>query len=291
MDQGSGIRDQGSQPPHRCQTRIAWKEQAIRTKSRPVPRIAARTSRAKSRRRGKAPRDGTARDGYDRRVARAPVLLLLAVVQLNVPAATLPASAVERLRASVTAAGAHPRHLWRDTHPVNDDGTVNGYVEIPRGDVRKFEFSMARQERVVDRVMPRDVGGYPVNYGFVPQTVSYDGDPFDVLVTGPPLRGGAFVRGVIVAILHMEDELGPDSKVVISPVDRFGRATQPVRAADQRRITDFFNRYKRHEPGKFSRVLGWGGVGEGRAYVQQMHTFYMTCADQTGGDCITTPSR
>ena len=50
---------------------------------------------------------------------------------------------------------------------------------------------MRANARAIDRMMPVDVGGYPVNYGFVPQTISYDGDPFDVLVLGPPLAGGA----------------------------------------------------------------------------------------------------
>ena len=47
---------------------------------------------------------------------------------------------------------------------------------------------MRANRRAIDRMIPISIGGYPVNYGFVPQTVSYDGDPFDVLVLGPPLR-------------------------------------------------------------------------------------------------------
>ena len=47
---------------------------------------------------------------------------------------------------------------------------------------------MSTNERAIDRIIPKAIGGYPVNYGFVPQTVSYDGDPFDVLVLGPPCR-------------------------------------------------------------------------------------------------------
>ena len=49
---------------------------------------------------------------------------------------------------------------------------------------------MGANRRAMDRTIPAEVGGYPVNYGFVPQTVSYDGDPFDVLVLGPPIEGG-----------------------------------------------------------------------------------------------------
>ena len=117
----------------------------------------------------------------------------------------------------------HARHIWRDTPPLNDDGTVNGYVEIARGDRRKWEFDMAANERAIDRTIPEQVGGYPVNYGFVPQTVSYDGDPFDILVLGPPIEGGRLVRGAIVGLMLMEDEKGPDAKVVVSRVDAAGR--------------------------------------------------------------------
>ena len=93
---------------------------------------------------------------------------------------------------------------------------MNAYIEIARGDRQKWELDMRANERAIDRVIPESVGGYPVNYGFVPQTVSYDGDPFDVLVLGPPITGGETVRGIIVGLMYMEDEKGLDSKVVLS---------------------------------------------------------------------------
>ena len=101
----------------------------------------------------------------------------------------------KQLGASLAASRAHARHTWRDTPPVNPDGTVNGYIEIPRGERRKFEFDMRHNRRAIDRVMPASIGGYPVNYGFVPQTISYDGDPFDILVLGPAATGGTIVSG------------------------------------------------------------------------------------------------
>jgi inorganic pyrophosphatase len=220
-------------------------------------------------------------------MARVLTALLLAAYQVSVPPQTLPSTAVESLRASLAAAAPHAKHLWRDTPPINDDRTVNGYIEIPRGERRKFEFDIAQHERRIDRVMSPEVGGYPINYGFVPQTVSYDGDPFDILVLGPALRGGGMIRGVIVGIMHMEDEKGLDSKVLVSLTDSFGRATHTLRSTEQRRVTEFFNRYKRDEPGKFSRVLGWGGIGEGRAYVNQTHAFFKQCGS-AAGDCAAT---
>jgi inorganic pyrophosphatase len=206
---------------------------------------------------------------------------------------TLPVQATNQLARSLDAAMRHASHVWRDTPPFNADGTVNGYVEIARGDRRKWEFDMGANRRAVDRTMPPAVGGYPVNYGFVPQTVSYDGDPFDVLVLGPPIDGGRLVRGVIVGVMRMTDEKGLDSKVVISRTGAGGRPLHPLTAEEQQRIGDFFKRYKAHEEGKFSEVPGWGGADEGRSYVTTTHGFFTTCRGHAESTCTlsTAPMR
>ena len=204
------------------------------------------------------------------------------------PPAELPAAAAAQLRRSIAAAAAHERHVWRDTPAFNDDGTVNGYVEIPAGERRKWELDMRANARAIDRVIPEQVGGYPVNYGFVPQTISYDGDPFDVLVLGAPLGGGEVVRGAIVGLMHMEDEKGLDSKVVLSPLDGGGRPTHALTSAERRRIGDFFRRYKQHESGKFSRVPGWDDAEQGRRFVVMTHQFFTRLipgASQAGWCC------
>ena len=201
----------------------------------------------------------------------------------------LPAAAATQLTRSLDAAKAHQRHVWRDTPPINADGTVNGYIEIPRDDRRKWELDMAANDRAIDRMMPESLGGYPVNYGFVPQTVSYDGDPFDILVLGPPLTGGASVRGVIVGLMRMEDEKGLDSKVVVSLTGRDGRPLHSLTPADQQRIGDYFRRYKQHEPGKFSKVSGWGTAAEGLSYVKTTHAFFLKCRNSAGRICSIAP--
>jgi inorganic pyrophosphatase len=197
------------------------------------------------------------------------------------PPRVLPAEATASLKRSVDASRPHKSHIWRDTVPLNADGTVNAYVEIPKGERNKFEFSMADNVRKVDRVMPETLGGYPVNYGYVPQTVSYDGDPFDVLVLGPAQPGGEIVRGRIVGIMYMEDEKGLDSKVVVVPVDRRFESTTSVPAGERKVIGDFFARYKMHEPGKFSKVPGWGTAAEGLAFIQTTHAFFRSCLAAT----------
>jgi inorganic pyrophosphatase len=198
---------------------------------------------------------------------------------------TLPATAAAQLAKNLAAARAHSRHVWRDTPPGNADGTVNAYIEISRGDRRKWELDMAANARAIDREIPESVGGYPVNYGFVPQTVSYDGDPFDALVLGPAIDGGETVRGVVVGLMYMEDEKGLDSKVVLSLRGAGGRPLHELTASERQRIADYFRRYKAHEIGMYSKVPGWGSLAEGMALVEKTHAFFVKCRERSGQAC------
>jgi inorganic pyrophosphatase len=202
------------------------------------------------------------------------------------PPGILPAAATALLARNLEAAKPQRSNVWRDNAPSNPDGTINGYIEIARGDRRKWEFDVGRNARVIDRVIPAKIGGYPVNYGFVPQTVSYDGDPFDILVLGPRIDGGRIVRGTILGLMHMTDEKGLDSKVVVSPTDASGRAMYPLTDPERERIGDYFKRYKMDQPGKFSTVPGWGLPDEGRAYVDVTHAFFQSCRAKTNADCV-----
>jgi inorganic pyrophosphatase len=218
--------------------------------------------------------------------------LLPALVLAQEPAAVsneLPATAAAQLTRSLAASKPHARHVWRDTRPLNEDGTVNGYIEIARGDRRKWEFDMGANQRAIDRVIPEEVGGYPVNYGFVPQTVSYDGDPFDILVLGPPIEGGRLVRGQIVGLMLMDDEKGPDAKVVVSTLDAGGRPQHALTDADRREISDYFRRYKLHEAEKFSRVPGWGSIADGLAWIRTTHRFFEECRGDSAAPCRLAP--
>ena len=201
------------------------------------------------------------------------------------PPRILPAEATAALDQSLKASSAHSKHVWRDTAPMNDDRTVNAYIEIGRGDRRKWELDMSANARAIDRMIPIDIGGYPVNYGIVPQTVSYDGDPFDALVLGPEIPGGSVVRGVIVGVMYMEDANELDSKVVLSRTGRDGKPLHELTDAIRREIGDFFNQYKKHEPGAFSHVPGWGSVAEGLAYVTTTHAFFKECQGHGATPC------
>lgn len=202
---------------------------------------------------------------------------------------TLPAPASIKLNASLEAAKPHATHLWRDTTPINADGTINGYIEIARGDLRKWEFNIAKHERAIDRMIPKDVGGYPINYGIVPQTVSFDGDPFDILVLGPPIEGGTFVRGLPVGLMLMEDDHIVDSKVVVSPVDASGRPLYELTDAVRDEVGSYFNRYKRHIPGASTRVPGWESKENGVALVRLTHAFFLECRQRSTECAVTRP--
>jgi inorganic pyrophosphatase len=204
------------------------------------------------------------------------LVLALFVGGQAAPPPTLPAEAQAKLRASLKAAAAHKQHLWRDTPPL-EGHLVNGYIEIPLGGRQKYELDMAKNAPVIDRVIPEKIGGYPVNYGIVPQTVSYDGDPFDVLVLGPPIKTGERVKGVIVGLMHMTDEKGLDSKVVISRAGEDGKPLHQLTDADRKRMADYFNRYKRDDDDSktFATVPGWGTAADGLAFVRKTHEFFV----------------
>lgn len=198
---------------------------------------------------------------------------------------SLPAAATTRLTESLAVAAKHRQHVWRDTPPINDDQTVNAYIEIARGDRRKWEFDMGTNARSIDRMIPPAIGGYAVNYGFVPQTISSDGDPFDALVLGPSRTGGTLVRGAVVGLMLMEDEKGPDSKVVLSVADREGRLQHQLTPAVQTEIAEYFKRYKQGQPGMFSKVPGWGSIADGIEHVKTTHAFFVRCRDRAGKPC------
>jgi inorganic pyrophosphatase len=109
-------------------------------------------------------------------------------------------------------------------------------------------------------------------------------------VLGPAIEGGTVVRGLIVGLMHMEDEKGLDSKVVVSLAGKSGQPVHALTDEDQRRIGDFFNRYKRHEPGKFSKVYGWGTPAQGLDYVRMTHAFFERCRNVTAPCKLKSPN-
>lgn len=159
----------------------------------------------------------------------------------------------------------------------------NVVIEIPmNADPIKYEVDKETGALFVDRFMSTAMH-YPVNYGYVPQTLSGDGDPVDVLVITPvPLIPGAVIPCRAIGILKMQDESGDDAKVLAVPTDKLIKLYSAWQTPDdvpemmRNALVHFFEHYKDLEPGKWVKVLGWEGpeaarkeIADGMAAVQK----------------------
>ncbi|MDO9252517.1 inorganic diphosphatase [Hydrogenophaga sp.] len=142
--------------------------------------------------------------------------------------------------------------------------SFNVIIEIPmNADPIKYEVDKETGAIFVDRFMSTAMH-YPTNYGYVPKTLSGDGDPVDVLVITPvPLIPGVVVPCRAIGILKMTDEAGEDGKVLAVPTDKilslYSRWQKPEDLNPMRlkAIEHFFEHYKDLEPGKWVKVQGW----------------------------------
>ena len=163
----------------------------------------------------------------------------------------------------------------------NPPEDVNTIVEVPiGGEPIKYEMDKKAGTLVVDRFLYTPMR-YPGNYGFVPHTLSDDGDPADVLVLCPfPLITGVVVRCRPLGMLKMEDEAGGDAKILAVPIDKLSstyRTMQSIRDLPDittRQIEHFFAHYKDLEPGKWVRMIGWVGPEEAKAEIIQSAARY-----------------
>lgn len=153
---------------------------------------------------------------------------------------------------------------------------VNVIIEIPaHGPPVKYEMDKETGAMFVNRFMNTAMH-YPCNYGYVPHTLSGDGDPVDVLVLTPvPLISGSVIHCRPVAMLKMEDESGPDAKILAVPTDKLCSSYASVRKlADVPRIlldqiAHFFAHYKDLETGKWVKVTGWSEGIEGEMEITE----------------------
>jgi len=144
---------------------------------------------------------------------------------------------------------------------------INVVIEIPAySEPVKYEFDKDSDMLIVDRFMSTCMQ-YPCNYGFIPNTLSEDGDPVDVLVPTPvPLVHGAVIKCRPVGVLKMSDESGIDAKIIAVPVDKLTKIYSHVKDIDDlpelllNQIKHFFEHYKELEPNKWVKVDGWEGV-------------------------------
>ncbi len=150
----------------------------------------------------------------------------------------------------------------------------NVIIEIPmNADPIKYEVDKETGALFVDRFMTTAMH-YPCNYGYIPQTLSDDGDPVDVLVIAPfPVNVGAVIRCRPIGILKMTDEAGGDAKLLAVPVDSvlpmYKHWHKPDDLQPERlsQIRHFFEHYKDLEPGKWVKIEGWLGPAEARSEI------------------------
>ena len=151
---------------------------------------------------------------------------------------------------------------------------LNVIVEIPLGGVPvKYELDKKSGALFVDRFLHTAMY-YPGNYGFIPQTLSEDGDPCDALVISQvPVVSGAVIRCRPLGALVMEDEAGADEKIIAVPVDALHPMYSSLRSykelpgivCDQ--ISHFFQHYKDLEPGKWVSVARWLDAADAQVLV------------------------
>lgn len=143
---------------------------------------------------------------------------------------------------------------------------INVIIEIPmHGEPVKYEIDKETGALFVDRFMTTAMF-YPTNYGYIPHTLSEDGDPVDVLVIAPmPLISGAVIRCRVVGLLKMTDESGVDAKLLAVPINKLSKMYKDVETYNDLpqplllSIEHFFKHYKDLEEGKWVKVEGWEG--------------------------------
>ncbi len=156
----------------------------------------------------------------------------------------------------------------------NPPEDVNVIVEVPvGGNPIKYEMDKDAGTLIVDRFLYTPMS-YPGNYGFVPHTLSDDGDPIDVLVCNTrPLVPGCVINVRPIGVLVMEDNSGEDEKVIAVPSHRLTKRYDAVKTHNDlpqitlQQIEHFFEHYKDLEPGKWVKIGDWLGVDEARRMI------------------------
>jgi inorganic pyrophosphatase len=153
---------------------------------------------------------------------------------------------------------------------------VNVIVEVGvGGEPIKYEMNKPAGTLFVDRFLHTPMR-YPGNYGFVPHTISDDGDPIDVLVANTrPIISGAVINVRPIGVLKMEDDGGGDEKIIAVPSPKLTKRYLNVHNyGDLPQITleqirHFFEHYKDLEPDKWVKVIGWGDAAEARQFITE----------------------
>lgn len=158
----------------------------------------------------------------------------------------------------------------------NPPVSVNVVIEVPMGALPvKYEMDKESGAMLVDRFLATPMF-YPCNYGFIPQSLSGDGDPADVLVVCPyPLISGSVIAVRPVGVLLMEDEGGQDEKIIAVPVPKLTPLYNDVKSYEDlpksliAQIQHFFEHYKDLEDGKWVKVVGFADAKKAESLISQ----------------------
>ncbi|KQU52790.1 inorganic pyrophosphatase [Bosea sp. Leaf344] len=156
----------------------------------------------------------------------------------------------------------------------NPPDEVNVVIEVAiGGEPIKYEMDKAAGTLFVDRFLYTPMR-YPGNYGFIPHTLSEDGDPCDVLVANTrPLIPGSYIAVRPIGVMMMQDEAGGDEKIIAVPVPKLTKRYENVHNyTDLPKITldqiqHFFEHYKDLEPGKWVKLTGWGDAARAKQLI------------------------
>jgi len=157
---------------------------------------------------------------------------------------------------------------------INPPDDINVIVEVPvGGEPIKYEIEKESGALFVDRFLYTPMR-YPGNYGFIPHTLSEDGDPVDVLVANTrPIVPGAVIACRPIGVLIMQDEAGGDEKIVAVPTAKISRRWERVREYTDlppitvQQIEHFFAHYKDLEGDKWSKIERWGDAAEAKRMI------------------------
>jgi inorganic pyrophosphatase len=158
----------------------------------------------------------------------------------------------------------------------NPPEDINVIIEVPvGGEPIKYEMDKASGAMVVDRFLYTSMR-YPGNYGFVPHTLSDDGDPVDVIIASTrAITPGAIMNCRPIGVLMMSDEAGGDEKILAVPSTRLTRRYEKVKNYDDlpgitlQQIEHFFEHYKDLEKGKWVKIDGWGDAARAKELIQE----------------------
>ncbi len=166
------------------------------------------------------------------------------------------------------------KNLWKDIpRGKNPPKQVNAVIEIPRRSRNKIEYQDEEGYFKLDRVIHSPFH-YPGDYGFIPQTISEDGDALDILVlTEEPTFTGCVIEVRPIGVLRMEDESGTDDKVLAAPMKDPRKADyrdiKSVNKHKRQEIAHFFSDYKELEKSKWVKVKNWLGAKKAHKQVKK----------------------